>query len=248
MLQASVNVGAQKWSNLFSIESKNSIFLNMKINVGVVDDKSINRSTVKQKLQSYSEVTLMLEAGNGQDFLDQLKNLTEENRPDVVLMDLDMPVMDGIDAIKIASATYPKMKFIVLTVFEDTERIFEAIKAGANGYLLKDDKAVNIMDAISNVIDFNGVPMSPIIARKAMELMLGSKPVEASSSIEQLGLTQRETEILKELASGATYNAIGEKLFISPLTVRKHVANLYEKLHVSNRMQIVSIAQKNKLI
>ena len=104
------------------------------------------------------------------------------------------------------------------------------------------------MDAISNVIDFNGVPMSPIIARKAMELMLGSKPVEASSSIEQLGLTQRETEILKELASGATYNAIGEKLFISPLTVRKHVANLYEKLHVSNRMQIVSIAQKNKLI
>ncbi len=216
--------------------------------VCIVDDKSINRATVRQKLESYSELTIILEAGNGKDFLDQLKPLTEEKRPDVVLMDLDMPIMDGIDAIKIASATYPKMKFIVLTVFEDTERIFEAIKAGANGYLLKDDRAVNIMDAISNVIDFNGVPMSPIIARKAMELMLGNKPVNNTPSIEQLGLTQRETEILKELASGGTYNAIGEKLFISPLTVRKHVANLYDKLHVSNRMQIVNIAQKNKLI
>ncbi|MBK7666976.1 MAG: response regulator transcription factor [Sphingobacteriaceae bacterium] len=221
----------------------------MIINVGIVDDKAVNRNTVKKKLESYSEVSIILEAGNGKDFLDQLKELAEDKRPHIVLMDLDMPIMDGIDTIKIGSATYPKIKFIVLTVFEDSERIFEAIKAGANGYLLKDDKAINIMEAISNVIDFNGVPMSPIIARKAMELMLGKKPTNSdASATTQLGLTQRETEILKELASGATYNAIGEKLFISPLTVRKHVANLYEKLHVSNRTQIINIAQKNNLI
>ncbi len=221
----------------------------MIINVGIVDDKAVNRNTVKKKLESYSEVSIILEAGNGKDFLDQLKELPEDKRPHIVLMDLDMPIMDGIDTIKIGSATYPKIKFIVLTVFEDSERIFEAIKAGANGYLLKDDKAINIIEAISNVIDFNGVPMSPIIARKAMELMLGKKPANSdASATTQLGLTQRETEILKELASGATYNAIGEKLFISPLTVRKHVANLYEKLHVSNRTQIINIAQKNNLI
>lgn len=221
----------------------------MKIKVGIVDDKSINRNTVKQKLSSYNELQIMLEAGNGKDFLDQLKTLTPDTLPNVVLMDLDMPIMDGIDAIKIASATYPTMKFIVLTVFEDTERIFEAIKAGANGYLLKDDKAINIMDAISNVIDFNGVPMSPIIARKAMDMMLGNKTEMVNSkALNDFELTNRETEILKELASGATYNIIGEKLFISPLTVRKHVANLYDKLHVSNRMQIVTIAQKNNLI
>jgi DNA-binding NarL/FixJ family response regulator len=221
----------------------------MIINIGIVDDKTINRNTVKQKLQAYSEVNITLEAGNGEDFLDQLLLLPDANKPHVVLMDLDMPIMDGIEAIKIASVKYPQIKFIVLTVFEDTERIFDAIKAGANGYLLKDDKAINIMDAITNVIDFNGVPMSPSIARKAMDLMLGNKPEKNTThEVEQFGLTNRETEILKELASGATYNAIGEKLFISPLTVRKHVANLYEKLHVSNRMQIVTIAQKNKLI
>jgi DNA-binding NarL/FixJ family response regulator len=202
----------------------------MSIRLGIVDDKTINRNTVRQKLQGYQEVSLVLEAGNGHD--------------------LDMPVMDGIETIRNASVLYPQLKFIVLTIFEDTERIFEAIKAGANGYLLKDDRAVNIMDAISNVIDYNGVPMSPAIARKAMELMLGNKTTSENEPQKDnnLGLTNREKEILRELATGATYNAIGEKLFISPLTVRKHVANLYDKLHAGNRMQIVSIAQKNKLI
>lgn len=221
----------------------------MAIKLGIVDDKSLNRNTVKQKLNAYTEVELTMEAGNGRDFLEQLKMLPDAKRPQVILMDLDMPVMDGIETIKNASALYPQMKFIVLTIFEDTERIFEAIKVGANGYLLKDDKAVNIMDAISNVMDYNGVPMSPAIARKAMELMLKAKPATVENAKENdLGLTNREIEILRELATGATYNAIGEKLFISPLTVRKHVANLYEKLHAGSRMQIINIAQKNKII
>lgn len=222
----------------------------MIINIAIVDDKSINRDTVKKKLQSYAELELVLEAGNGKDFLEQLKVVSIDRRPNVVLMDLDMPVMDGIETIRIASAAYPQIKFIVLTVFEDTERIFEAIKAGANGYLLKDDKAVNIVDAISNVYEHNGVPMSPSIARKAMELMLGntSSINKENAPIGELGLTNREIEILKELSSGASYNVIGEKLFISPLTVRKHVTNLYEKLHVSSRAQIINLAHKNKLI
>lgn len=221
----------------------------MTIKVAIVDDKSINRDTVKKKLQGYTELELMLEAGNGRDFIEQLKELPDNKKPNIVLMDLDMPIMDGIETIRFASSAYPQIKFIVLTIFEDTERIFEAIKAGANGYLLKDDKAVNIMDAISNVVDFNGVPMSPSIARKAMELMLGNKPaIEEANSLDQLGLTNREIEILRELSSGASYSSIGEKLFISPLTVRKHVANLYEKLHVSSRAQIINLAHKNKLI
>jgi len=92
------------------------------------------------------------------------------------------------------------------------------------------------------------VPMSPSIARKAMELMLGNTPNNKQQQADELGLTSREIEILKELASGASYNTIGEKLFISPLTVRKHVTNLYEKLHVSSRAQIINLAHKNNLI
>jgi len=220
------------------------------IRVGIVDDKTINLKTVKQKLQAFSEMVISLEACNGRDFINQMNELPDKEKPDVVLMDLDMPVMDGIEAVKIGAALFSQTRFIILTVFEDTDRIFEAIKAGASGYLLKDDKAINIIDAITNVVEFNGMPMSPVIARKAMDLMLGNQNQQqtTTSSIEQYGLTNRETEILKELASGATYNAIGEKLFISPLTVRKHVANLYEKLQVSTRVQIVHIAQQNKLI
>jgi DNA-binding NarL/FixJ family response regulator len=222
----------------------------MTIRIAIVDDKSINRDTVKKKLHSYTELELVLEAGNGKDFLEQIKELPENKKPHVVLMDLDMPVMDGIETIRLSSSIYPQIKFIVLTVFEDTERIFEAIKAGANGYLLKDDKAVNIVDAITNVYEYNGVPMSPSIARKAMELILGNTPKvdKQDPSADDLGLTVREIEILKELSSGASYNVIGEKLFISPLTVRKHVTNLYEKLHVSSRAQIINLAHKNKLI
>jgi DNA-binding NarL/FixJ family response regulator len=222
----------------------------MTIRIAIVDDKSINRDTVKKKLQSYRELELVLVAGNGKDFLEQIKELPEKTKPQVVLMDLDMPILDGIETIRVASAIYPQTKFIVLTVFEDTERIFEAIKAGANGYLLKDDRAVNIVDAITNVYEHNGVPMSPSIARKAMELMLGNVPAvnKEIANAGELGLTNREIEILKELSSGASYNLIGEKLFISPLTVRKHVTNLYEKLHVSSRAQIINLAHKNKLI
>lgn len=219
------------------------------IKIGVVDDKRLNRETIRTKLSSHADLQIAMEAGNGKDFLEQLKSSEPADQPQVVLMDLDMPVMDGIEAIRHAASLYPEIKFIVLTIFEDTERIFEAIKAGANGYLLKDDKAINIVDAIQNVMLYNGVPMSPAIARKAMELMLSSKPeITVPQKENSLGLTSRETEILKELATGASYQMIGDKLFISPLTVRKHVANLYEKLHASNRTQIINIAQKNRLI
>lgn len=218
--------------------------------VGIVDDKSINRNTVEQKLKGYNEIEITLKAGNGKDFLEKLKAMPVANHPHVVLMDLDMPIMDGIETIKLATVAYPAIKHIVLTIFEENDKIFEAIRSGASGYLLKDDKAVNIIDAITNVVEFNGIPMSPAIARRAMNLMVGSKqeglnPKETASD---LGLTERETEILKELASGSSYNVIGEKLFISPLTVRKHVANLYEKLHVNSRTQILNLAQKNNLI
>lgn len=220
----------------------------MAILIGIVDDKQINRTTVKEKLCLYNEVELVVEAKNGKDLLEQIKSLESSRRPQLVLIDLEMPVLDGIQTISQASAAWPDIKFIVLTIFEDNEKIFEAIKAGASGYLLKEDSAVNIMDAISNVIEHNGIPMSPAIARKAIELLKTSKPVTNSAAAEKSVLSDREMEILKEIITGKNYKEIGEKLYISPLTVRKHVSHIYDKLHVSNRTQVINLAYKNKWI
>ncbi|WP_295237604.1 response regulator transcription factor [Sediminibacterium sp.] len=223
----------------------------MPILIAIVDDKPINRQTVKDKLIEHSSIEIIFEAKNGLDFLEKLK--LASIKPDVVLMDLEMPEMNGIESISIATAAYPSIKFIVLTVFEENDKIFEAIKAGASGYLLKEDSAIHIVDAINSVYEHNGIPMSPSIARKTLEL-LRNIPVNPVTENEELantnsaGLSEREIEILKEMVSGKNYKAIGEKLFISPLTVRKHASHIYEKLHVNNRTQAINIAQKQKWI
>lgn len=223
----------------------------MSISIAIVDDKPINRQTVKDKLIDQIGILIVFEAKNGLDFLEKLK--LASIKPDVVLMDLEMPEMNGIEAISMATAAYPSIKFIVLTVFEENDKIFEAIKAGASGYLLKEDSAIHIVDAINSVYEYNGIPMSPSIARKTLEL-LRNIPINSVKENEKLtntnsaGLSEREIEILKEMVSGKNYKAIGEKLFISPLTVRKHASHIYEKLHVNNRTQAINIAQKQKWI
>jgi DNA-binding NarL/FixJ family response regulator len=224
----------------------------MNIKIGIVDDKAINRQTVKDKLFGYNEVEIILEAKHGHDFLEQLKHNTI--LPDVVLMDLEMPELNGIETIALATSGYPRIKFLVLTVFEDSDKIFDAIKAGAHGYLLKEESAVNIIDAITNLYEHNAIPMSPSIARKAMELLrmipeelVHEKQLENNTDY-PTPLSKREMDILKELVSGKNYKAIGETLFISPMTVRKHVVHIYEKLHVNTRTQVLNIAYKKKWI
>ena len=219
----------------------------MNIKVAIVDDKQINRQTVISKLYGYPEIQIVLEAKDGRDFLEQCKAALD--LPDVVIMDLEMPEMDGITAISHASVSFPGMKYIVLTIFEDNEQIFDAIKVGANGYLLKEDSHVNLIEAIKNVYEFNGIPMSPAIARKAMNMLVGreSHNKESRNSInEATDLSKREIEILKLLVNGQKYKQIGEALFISPLTVKKHVSNIYNKLHVSNRAQVIQLVHKHK--
>jgi DNA-binding NarL/FixJ family response regulator len=225
----------------------------MPIRLAITDDRAINRQTIKDKMASFKEVSIVFEAKNGVDFLAQMK--ATKDLPDVALMDLEMPEMDGIETIKMATASFPSIKFIVLTIFEDNDKIFEAIKAGASGYLMKEESAVNIIDAITNVHEHNGIPMSPGIARKAME-MLKQVPTHAYQENEEnedvkadnAGLSNREMDVLKELVSGKNYKSIGEKLFISPMTVRKHVSHIYDKLHVNSRAQVINIAHKKRWI
>lgn len=221
------------------------------IRIAVIDDKMVNRKTVKSNLADTKEIEIIMEAGNGEDFLEKMQELAPEKHPQLVLMDIDMPVMNGIEAIAAGTIKYPHVKFLVLTVFDDDEKIFEAIQAGAGGYLLKDDSAAQLIEAINNAIEFNGVPMSPAIARKTLQWMRsGTKPAaaEPSEQTHKEILSERETEILKLMVEGLDYKKIAERLFISPLTVRTHTSKIYEKLHVNSKAQAIQMAHKFKWV
>ena len=212
--------------------------------LAIVDDSFLNRKTLKEKLLPYAEVELVLEAENGADYLEKLKELAPAQHPQIVLMDMEMPFLDGISAISISKVKYPELKFIVLTIYEDTDRIFEAIKAGANGYLLKEDKAVNIVEALESVLNYDNIPMSPAIARSAMRLLCEEKRPAIVPSESQL-LSEREMDVLKLMVKGHRYTDIAAQLFISPNTVRTHVNNVYKKLHLSSKSEMMELARKN---
>lgn len=222
----------------------------MRIKVAVVDDNLVNRNTFIRKVENFDDLEIIFTAPNGNNCLEQLKELPPEKRPQVLFVDLEMPGVNGIQLIQIAKVLYPSLYFIVLTIFDEDEKIFEAIKAGANGYLLKDDNAVSLRNAITNSLEQGGAPMSPSIVRKALDLLSKSSPVSTKntdSSLESL-LSEREKEILKYTIRGLSPKLIAETLFISVFTVRKHIANIYEKLHVSTNTQIMALAYKNKWI
>ena len=221
----------------------------MSVTIALVDDKRIIRNTLAEQISYYKEITIVFQANDGSEFLENMKTLSADKRPQVVLMDIEMPVMDGIEAVTIAKEVYPDTHFLMLTVFDDDEKLFEAIKAGATGYLLKDEKVSSIVKAITEIIFEGGVPMSPRIARKVLGLLRNS-PEDAAPIAENEGedhmLSTRELEILNRIVDGLNYTQIGERLFISPHTVRKHIANIYEKLHVSNKASAIKIAIRKK--
>ena len=219
----------------------------MSIKIAIVDDKLIVRKAIKDKLYSSGEIVIVMEASNGEDFLEKMKASAVEMLPEIVLMDLEMPQMDGIQTIAIGAMLFPEIKFIVLTVFDNNEKIFEAIKAGANGYLLKDDDAVNLNEAILHVVNYNAVPMSPAIARKTLGLLKTGLP-EMQTKAGPGVLSSREQDVLQDLVEGLEYKQIADKLFISPATVRTHIANIYQKLHVNSKAQAIKLAYKNKWV
>ena len=216
--------------------------------IGVVDDKQVNRRTVERNLATCNGFSIVLQASNGKDFMEQMEAMPADKKPQVVLMDIDMPVMNGIEAIAVGSIKFPETKFLVLTVFDDDEKIFEAIQAGASGYLLKDDTAVQLNEAILQTLEYNAVPMSPTIARKTLSWLRQLQKPAAPVATQQEILSDREIEILKLMVEGLDYKQIADKLFISPLTVRSHTKNIYDKLHVNSKAQAIQIAHKYKWV
>lgn len=218
------------------------------IRIGIVDDKLVNRKTVRQTLEPEAGLKIVLEAVNGEDFFLKLQQLPAAELPHLVLMDIDMPVLGGIETIALATIKYPEIKFLVLTVFDDDDKLFEAIKAGAAGYLLKEDTGYLLTDAIHNALEYNGAPMSPAIARKTLKwLKEGHGPGEPKKTSPVIDiLTDREQELLRLLVEGHDYKAIAQKLFISPQTVRTHISRIYEKLHINSKAQAILLAHKYK--
>ena len=219
--------------------------------MAIVDDKQYLRTSLKEKLASIeNDIEIIMEAADGTEFLQFMK--TASPQPDVVLMDIEMNELNGIETIQRAAPLYPSVKFIMLTVFDDDERIFNAIKAGAHGYLLKEESAQNIIDAVYQVYQDEGAPMSPGIARKAWKWLtsLASQPVTEKAFLknEMEPLSEREKEVLKCSMEGKEYAQIAEQLFLSKHTVRQHMKNIYSKLHVSSKVEALQISLKNKWI
>lgn len=220
--------------------------------IGLVDDKAVNRASIADKIKQFEDLDFCFTAVNGNDCLEQLKGLPIEKMPQVVFMDLEMPELDGVQTINIGRAMYPEIYFIVLTVFDDDDKIFEAIKAGASGYLLKDESAIALHNAITNVFENGGAPMSAAIARKALDMLSKSQLQTESKTAEphllDVLVTEREKEILLFTINGLDAKRIAAKLDISVLTIRKHIANIYQKLHVNSKAQIISLAHKNNWV
>jgi|SRR5450432_63793 DNA-binding NarL/FixJ family response regulator len=223
----------------------------MKIPIGIVDDKSQNRISLAERINYSDDIEVVLTAKDGNDFLEQMKRLHHSAHPSVILMDIEMPGMNGIEAVRTGKQLYPPLNFLMLTVFDDEDKIFEAIKAGASGYLLKDEKVSLIIDCIQQLVELGGAPMSPHIARKALDmLMVASIASKENTATEKnnYNLSVREIEVLKLTVDGHDYKTIAEKLYLSVHTVRKHIANIYQKLHVTSKAQAIKIATKNNLI
>lgn len=220
----------------------------MPVTIAFAEDNAVNRNTLLQKIRDHTDLKLVFNAVDGHDFLEQLKRLPFTQHPKVAFMDIEMPNMDGIQTIQIAKALYPHIHFIVLTIFDDDDKIYEAIKAGAMGYLLKDEDSDSLRDAISCVLDNAGAAMSPTIARKAFELLSKADVIRDESGAAEMDniLSQREKEILQQTIKGYGAAEVAEILSISVLTVRRHIANIYSKLHVTSKAQIIHLAHKRK--
>jgi len=212
--------------------------------IAIVDDKKSVSGALQERLGRYADLEVLFTAANGKDFLEQMKEARQGAMPDVVLLDIDMPVMDGIATVAEAKLRYPELQILMLTIFDEDDKIFNAIKSGADGYLLKDEPAEKIHEAIVNIRNGEGAPMSPSIARRVLKLLSRqpvAAPEQAPAPESETNLSEREQSILQMLVDGLEYKEIAQRLAISPHTVRNHISKIYKKLHVSSRAQVAKV-------
>lgn len=212
----------------------NSRKVNRVIQVALVEDDPGVRANLAAMLDSCPGFQCQASYPNGAD---ALKGITSR-RPDVVLMDINLPGMPGTECVRHLKAAVPGLPVLMLTVYDDSEQIFKSLMAGATGYLLKRTPRDKLLDAIREIHN-GGAPMSRQVARRVVQFFhqVDRKPEQPQPAPEVAGLTERERELLAALAKGYAYKEIAERLHISFDTVRSHIRSIYEKLHVHSRTE-----------
>jgi DNA-binding NarL/FixJ family response regulator len=206
----------------------------MCIKVAIVEDNQDIRTALEQIINMTEELELCCTCENGEDALIKLRMF----KPQIVLMDIHLGGIDGIEVVKILKSEEAEMLFMMCTVYEEDEKIFEALRAGASGYIIKKTTPSKLLEAIKELSE-GGAPMSSQIARKVVSAFQ-YKPIAVTDDPLAI-LSKRELEVLQMLANGLVYKEIADKLFVTCDTVKKHVYNVYEKLHVKNKLAAVNI-------
>lgn len=210
------------------------------IDVGIVEDNSKIRGLIQKYLDMQKEMSCKSATESVEDMLDYLE---ENENPDVLLMDIQLPGMSGIEGIGIIKDKYPEIEIIMLTVYHDSHKIFDSLKAGASGYLLKHTSLPEIKESIENLAG-GGAPMSPQIARKVIQHF--NKPESKKQKLES-DLTPREQDIVNGLVDGLSYKLIAERFDISIDTVRAHIRNIYKKLHVNSKAEVITKSLRGEI-
>lgn len=204
----------------------------MPIKVSIVEDLTEVREGLAELVSSDKELLMMENFDNAESAIEKLPAL----EPDIVVMDINLPGMSGIECIKIMKEKCPNTQFMMFTVYENDEKVLQSLQAGATGYLLKRTKPQRILESIKELSQ-GGSPMSSNIARKLLNIFLNEKKITKKEI-----LTDRENEVLQLLADGLLYKEIADRLQIVHGTVRQHIHNIYEKLHVQNRTEAINKA------
>ena len=215
----------------------------MNLRIAIFDDNKNIRESMTLLLKTVADFEVVGTFSHVLDCVDDVK----ECKPDVVLMDIEMPGMTGIEAVKVIKEALPHVQVLMQTVFEDDDRVFDSICAGASGYILKNHINTKLIDAIKE-LQFGGSPMSPSIARKVLNKMQSMSSVIKPEETPDYRLTAREKEVLSCLVNGLSYKMIAGDLHISYETVRSHVKKIYEKLHVASLTEVVAKAINQKIV
>lgn len=211
-----------------------------KIRVAIFEDNRSLRESLYNLLETSEQFTCVGAFAHCERVIENI----EETQPDVILMDIELPMVNGIEAVRLIRDKYPDVKILMETIFEEDEKIFQSICNGAQGYILKNTPPKEILNAIQEIYE-GGAPMSPIVASKVLRMFKSNLSREANDSFD---LSSREKEILKCLVEGMSYKMIADTCFISADTVNGHIKNIYKKLQVHSKGEAVAKAIKGRIV